>query len=163
MPTNDGDRVTIGPFEVEFVPVTHSVPHAHAIVVRTEQGVILHSGDYKLDLTPVDDRRCDLARLGEIARSEGIRLLLADSTNAERLALPRAKPLSAACSARSSPSMKAGASSLRVCKSFASHPADCRCSHRRTSKSCDARPQHAQERSTRTRPWCHLNSRRVTH
>ena len=83
VPTNDGDRVTIGPFEVEFVPVTHSVPHAHAIVVRTEQGVILHSGDYKLDLTPVDDRRCDLARLGEIARSEGIRLLLADSTNAE--------------------------------------------------------------------------------
>ena len=81
--TNDGDRVSIGPFEVEFVPVTHSVPHAHAIVVRTDQGVILHSGDYKLDLTPVDDRRCDLARLGEIARSEGIRLLLADSTNAE--------------------------------------------------------------------------------
>lgn len=83
VPTNDGDRVTIGPFEVEFVPVTHSVPHAHAIVVRTGQGVILHSGDYKLDLTPVDGRRCDLARLGEIARSEGIRLLLADSTNAE--------------------------------------------------------------------------------
>ena len=83
IPASDGEIIAIGPFAVEFVPVTHSVPHAHAIVVRTAQGVVLHSGDYKLDLTPVDDRRCDLARLGEIARTEGIRLLLADSTNAE--------------------------------------------------------------------------------
>ena len=79
----DGDRVDIGPFGVEFVPVTHSVPHAHAIAVHTSQGVVLHSGDYKLDLTPVDDRRCDLARLGQIASTEGVRVLLADSTNAE--------------------------------------------------------------------------------
>lgn len=82
-PVDDGARVDVGPFEVEFIPVTHSVPHAHAIVVRTAQGVILHSGDYKLDLTPVDARRCDLARLGQIAASEGVRVLLADSTNAE--------------------------------------------------------------------------------
>ncbi len=82
-PVDDGARVDVGPFEVEFIPVTHSVPHAHAIVVRTSQGVILHSGDYKLDLTPVDARRCDLARLGQIAASEGVRVLLADSTNAE--------------------------------------------------------------------------------
>lgn len=82
-PVDDGARVEVGPFEVEFIPVTHSVPHAHAIVVRTAQGVILHSGDYKLDLTPVDARRCDLARLGQIAASEGVRVLLADSTNAE--------------------------------------------------------------------------------
>jgi ribonuclease J len=85
MPVNDGDIVDIGPFSVEFVPVTHSVPHAHAIVVRTSQGVVLHSGDYKLDLTPVDSRRCDLARLGQIASAEGIRVLLADSTNAEEV------------------------------------------------------------------------------
>jgi ribonuclease J len=83
VPVVDGQRVDIGPFGVEFVPVTHSVPHAHAIVVHTSQGVVLHSGDYKLDLTPVDDRRCDLARLGQIASSEGVRVLLADSTNAE--------------------------------------------------------------------------------
>lgn len=83
MPVADGDIVEIGPFEVEFIPVTHSVPHAHAIAVRTAQGVILHSGDYKIDLTPVDSRRCDLARLGEISRTEGVRVLLADSTNAE--------------------------------------------------------------------------------
>ena len=71
------------PFDVEFIPVTHSVPHAHAIAVHTPQGVILHSGDFKLDLTPVDDRRTDLARIGQLAKTEGIRVLLCDSTNAE--------------------------------------------------------------------------------
>ena len=88
VPTNDGDRVSIGPFEVEFVPVTHSVPHAHAIVVRTEQGVILHSGDYKLDLTPVDDRRCDLARLGEIALQKESACCSQIQRTPRRLALP---------------------------------------------------------------------------
>src|SRR5918995_6814174 len=82
-PVLDGEQVRVGPFLVEFVPVTHSVPHAHAVVVHTSQGVILHSGDFKLDLTPVDDRRTDLARIGELARTSGIRVLLADSTNAE--------------------------------------------------------------------------------
>jgi ribonuclease J len=79
----DGERRMIGPFDVEFIPVTHSVPHAHAIAIHTPQGVILHSGDFKLDLTPVDGRRTDLARIGSIASNQGIRLLLADSTNAE--------------------------------------------------------------------------------
>jgi ribonuclease J len=79
----DGERRRIGSFDVEFIPVTHSVPHAHAIAVHSSQGVILHSGDFKLDLTPVDDRRTDLARIGELARTSGIRVLLADSTNAE--------------------------------------------------------------------------------
>ncbi len=83
IPVKDGERLMIGPFDVEFIPVTHSVPHAHAIAVHTPQGVILHSGDFKIDLTPVDGRRTDLARLGQIAATEGIRLLMADSTNAE--------------------------------------------------------------------------------
>ena len=79
----DGQRLMIGPFDVEFIPVTHSVPHAHAIALHTPQGVILHTGDFKLDLTPVDGRRTDLGRIGAIATTEGIRLLMADSTNAE--------------------------------------------------------------------------------
>ena len=82
-PVLDGEQVRVGPFLVEFVPVTHSVPHAHAVVVHTSQGVILHSGDFKLDLTPVDDRRTDLARIGQLAKTDGIRVLLCDSTNAE--------------------------------------------------------------------------------
>jgi ribonuclease J len=83
IPVHDGERRTIGAFDVEFLPVTHSVPHGFATAFHTPQGVILHSGDWKLDLTPVDDRLTDLARIGAIAHDIGIRLLLADSTNAE--------------------------------------------------------------------------------
>jgi ribonuclease J len=79
----DGERLRIGPCDVEFIPVTHSVPEAMAIAFHTPQGVILHSGDFKIDLQPVDGRRTDLSRMGELARTEGIRLLLSDSTNAE--------------------------------------------------------------------------------
>jgi ribonuclease J len=80
---SDGDRLKIGPFDVEFIPVTHSVPHAFAIALHTPQGVIFHSGDWKLDLTPVDGRTMNIARIGALASEVGIRLLLGDSTNAE--------------------------------------------------------------------------------
>jgi len=79
----DGERREIGPFDIEFVPVAHSVPHGFALAFHTPQGVILHTGDFKLDLTPVDGRRTDLTRIGAMAAVEGIRLLLSDSTNAE--------------------------------------------------------------------------------
>ncbi|MCU1456697.1 MAG: putative hydrolase of the metallo-beta-lactamase superfamily [Actinomycetia bacterium] len=84
IPVHDGERRWIGPFDCEFIPVTHSVPHAFATAYHTPQGTILHTGDFKLDLTPVDGRQTDLALLGEIARADGgVRLLLSDSTNAE--------------------------------------------------------------------------------
>jgi ribonuclease J len=83
IPVTDGERRQIGAFDVEFIPVTHSVPHGFATAFHTPQGTILHSGDFKLDLTPVDGRLTDLATIGAIAKDEGIRLLLADSTNAE--------------------------------------------------------------------------------
>jgi ribonuclease J len=79
----DGERRQIGPFDVEFIPVTHSVPHGFATAFHTPQGVILHSGDFKIDLTPVDGRATDLAHIGAIADGPGVRLLLSDSTNAE--------------------------------------------------------------------------------
>ena len=78
----DGERRKIGPFEVEFIPVTHSVPSAHALAFHTKVGVVVHSGDFKLDLTPIDGRRTDVARLAALG-DEGVALLLADSTNAE--------------------------------------------------------------------------------
>jgi ribonuclease J len=85
VPVHDGERRRIGPFDCQFVPVTHSVPHGFATAFFTPAGTILHTGDFKIDLTPVDGRRTDLALLGEIARREGgVRLLLSDSTNAER-------------------------------------------------------------------------------
>ncbi len=83
VPVADGERVRIGACDVEFIPVTHSVPRSMAIAFHTPQGVILHSGDFKLDLQPVDGRRTDLSRMGELAQGDGIRLLLSDSTNAE--------------------------------------------------------------------------------
>src|SRR5437764_8483734 len=79
----DGERRLVGPFDFEVIAVTHSVPHGFATAFHTPQGVILHSGDFKLDLTPVDGRLTDLGRIGAIAKESGIRLLLADSTNAE--------------------------------------------------------------------------------
>ncbi|MEZ5252695.1 MAG: ribonuclease J [Microthrixaceae bacterium] len=79
----DNERRTFGPFDCEFLPTTHSVPHAFATVFHTPQGAIVHSGDFKIDLTPVDGRLADLARIGGIASGDGIRLLLSDSTNAE--------------------------------------------------------------------------------
>ncbi len=83
IPVRDGERRRIGPCDVEFIPVTHSVPHAFATAFHTPQGIILHSGDFKIDLHPVDGRRTDLARMGALASDPGIRLLLVDSTNAE--------------------------------------------------------------------------------
>ena len=80
----DGERCRVGPFDCEFLPVTHSVPHGFATAFHTPQGTILHSGDFKLDLTPVDGRLTDLARIGAMASADGIRLLLSDSTNADQ-------------------------------------------------------------------------------
>lgn len=80
---HDGERRTIGAFDIEVVPVSHSVPDSIGVAFHTPAGVIYHSGDFKIDLTPIDGRTTDLAQIGAIAQEHGIRLLLADSTNAE--------------------------------------------------------------------------------
>ena len=80
----DNERRQFGPFDCEFIPVTHSVPNGFSTAFHTPQGTILHTGDFKLDLTPVDGRLTDLAVMGAIAQNEGIRLLLSDSTNADQ-------------------------------------------------------------------------------
>ena len=79
----DGDTVSIGPFRVEFLPITHSVPGSNCIVVHSPQGTIVHTGDFKLDPAPVDGRLTDLDRLRELSEGDGIRVLMADSTNAD--------------------------------------------------------------------------------
>ena len=78
-----GDTVELGDFTAEFIHVTHSIPDSVAIALRTPIGVIVHTGDFKFDMTPVDGKLSDvqtLARLG----SEGVLMLISDSTNAER-------------------------------------------------------------------------------
>jgi ribonuclease J len=79
-----GDEpVQIGPFRLELVRMAHSIPDAAAVVLETPGGRCVHTGDYKLDHTPVDGQRTDVGRLAEIG-SRGVDLLLGDSTNAER-------------------------------------------------------------------------------
>lgn len=78
----EGQTITFGPFVLEFVAVNHSIPDALAVVIRTGAGVVLHTGDFKMDQLPLDGRITDLnefARLGD----EGVDLFLTDSTNAE--------------------------------------------------------------------------------
>jgi ribonuclease J len=77
-----GGRLAFGPFELEFFAVNHSIPDALAVAIRTPAGIVLHTGDFKMDQLPLDGRLTDLggfARLG----TEGVDLLLSDSTNAE--------------------------------------------------------------------------------
>jgi ribonuclease J len=80
----DGDRLDIGPFDVEVLPITHSVPQSLCVVLHTDQGVIVHTGDFKLDSDPIDGRSTAMQRLEEIRRGPGVRLLMADSTNADK-------------------------------------------------------------------------------
>ncbi|MCD4549633.1 MULTISPECIES: ribonuclease J [unclassified Schaalia] len=77
-----GDRVNIGPFDVEFISVTHSIPDALAVCVRTGAGTVLVTGDFKIDHVPLDHRPTDLQRLARIG-SEGVDLFMVDSTNSE--------------------------------------------------------------------------------
>lgn len=79
-----GDTVKLGEsFTVEFIHVNHSIADACALAIRTPAGMLVHTGDFKLDLTPIDGEPMDLTRLGELGK-EGVALLMCESTNAER-------------------------------------------------------------------------------
>ena len=78
----DGETLQIGPFACEFLAVNHSVPDAMAVAIRTAAGLVLHTGDFKMDQTPIDGRLTDLGGFARLGR-EGVDLLLSDSTNAE--------------------------------------------------------------------------------
>jgi ribonuclease J len=79
-----GDRVAVGPFEIELVHVAHSIPDSCAVALHSELGTVLVTGDYKFDQTPVDGPPTDTARLAELGR-DGVLLLCGDSTNANRI------------------------------------------------------------------------------
>ena len=78
-----GDRVRLGVFEVEFINVNHSISGACALAIRTPCGLIFHSGDFKIDLTPVAGEPIDLKRISELGK-EGVLLYMGESTNIER-------------------------------------------------------------------------------
>ena len=79
----EGQHEKLGPFALEFIAVNHSIPDALAVAIRTQAGVVLHTGDFKMDQLPLDGRLTDLGGFARLGR-EGIDLLLSDSTNAEQ-------------------------------------------------------------------------------
>lgn len=81
-PIRTDTPVSLGPFEVDFFHVSHSIPDGVGLAIRTPIGTIVHSGDFKFDYSPVDGRRTDFAKLADLGRS-GVLLVLSDSTNAE--------------------------------------------------------------------------------
>ncbi|HZL54487.1 MAG TPA: ribonuclease J [Solirubrobacteraceae bacterium] len=80
---DDGEDVELGPFSLELIHMTHSIPDASAVALSTDLGTILVTGDYKFDQTPVDGEPADMSRLAELG-AEGVLLLCGDSTNADR-------------------------------------------------------------------------------
>ena len=78
-----GDVINLGVFKAEFIHVNHSIADACAIALKTPVGVVFHTGDFKLDVSPIDGKMMDLTRIGEIGRA-GVEILLCESTNAER-------------------------------------------------------------------------------
>src|SRR5262245_1268900 len=77
------DRVAIGPFTIEFIRVTHSMPDCVALAISTPAGTIVHTGDFKIDQTPLDGEHFDLHRFAELG-AQGVLALFADSTNIDR-------------------------------------------------------------------------------
>lgn len=78
-----GEKITLGPFEIEFINVTHSIVQSVALAIRTPLGVVIHTGDFKIDPTPTDNELFDLHTLAEYGK-RGVLLLLSDSTNVDR-------------------------------------------------------------------------------
>ncbi len=78
-----GSTVKLGKFSVEFIHVNHSIPDAVAFAIKCAGGTVVHTGDFKIDTTPIDDQVIDISRFAELGK-EGVLALLADSTNAER-------------------------------------------------------------------------------
>jgi ribonuclease J len=78
-----GGRIDLGPFNVEFIPVAHSIPESHALAIRTSVGLVVHTGDWKIDPTPIIGKATDEKRLRELG-DEGVLALIGDSTNAVR-------------------------------------------------------------------------------
>ena len=83
VPVQPRQRVTVGAFEIEFIRVTHSMPDCVALAIHTPVGVVVHTGDFKIDQTPIDGEHFDVHRFAELGTS-GVLALFADSTNIDR-------------------------------------------------------------------------------
>jgi ribonuclease J len=82
-PVRPGERITVGPFTIEFIRVTHSIPDCVALAIHTPVGILVHTGDFKIDQTPIDGEHFDVHRFAQLG-AEGVVALFADSTNIDR-------------------------------------------------------------------------------
>ena len=80
---NQGQTITLGKMKIEFIRSCHSIPDAVALAIHTPAGVVIHTGDFKIDYTPIDDEKMDFGRLAELG-NKGVLALMSDSTNSER-------------------------------------------------------------------------------
>ena len=124
----EGGAIDLGPFRIEFIRMAHSVPDCVGIAIETSAGRVFHTGDWKLDHTPVDGLRTDVGRLAELG-NRGVDLLLGDSTNAERPGLHALR----ARRRRGVPPDHPG-SAAAACSSRASRRTSTACSRRSTSR-----------------------------
>jgi len=83
VPVRPPERVTVGPFTIEFIRVTHSMPDCAALAIHTPVGIVVHTGDFKMDQTPIDGQHFDVHRFAQLG-GEGVLALFADSTNIDR-------------------------------------------------------------------------------
>jgi len=83
VPVRPRERLSVGPFTIEFIRVTHSIPDCVALAIHTPAGIIVHTGDFKIDQTPIDGQHFDVHRFAELG-SAGVLALFADSTNIDR-------------------------------------------------------------------------------
>ena len=113
----EGSHSSFGPFDCEFLAVNHSIPDALAVAIRTPAGLVLHTGDFKMDQLPLDGRLTDLAGFARLG-TEGVDLLMSDSTNAEVPGVVTSEREISRCSTRSSPTPSSASSwpaSPRTC------------------------------------------------
>lgn len=80
---NTGNAITLGKFKIEFIKASHSIPGSAALAIHTPEGIIVHTGDFKIDYTPIDGEMMDLHKFSELGK-KGVLVLLSDSTNVER-------------------------------------------------------------------------------
>src|SRR5688572_20882478 len=139
------DTVTIGPFSIEFIRVTHSMPDCVALAITTPAGTIVHTGDFKIDQTPIDGQHFDLHRFAELGSQGVLALLLTAPTSIAR-ASPGRKPTSSKPSRSCSPAHTASWSSPRSRRAFTG----CRCLSI-SRRSSNARSPSSDAASSRTR------------
>lgn len=140
-----GDEVQIGCMKVGFIHTNHSIPDASALYFRTPVGTIVHTGDFKVDMTPVDGKQMDMHKFAELGR-RGVLLLMSDSTNAERPGYTESETTVGHAFRKASAQLRA-VLSWRHSLEYFPYPTGYQYGHPIQTQGNRSRPQHGQQRS----------------